>query len=197
MAGSGLHVHVSLLDERGGNVFACEQPNENPRLLQAIAGTLATLADGVAICAPGPNSYRRFRPEAYVPMQASWSINNRSAAIRIPVSDAANRRVEHRLAGADSNPYLVMAWVLAGIHHGMSNQLVAPPALIGNAYAQVGETLPAQWDTAIERFSASRVAKEYLGEGFTNLFATVKRGELADFSSYVTPLEMQWYLGPL
>jgi glutamine synthetase len=130
-------------------------------------------------------------------MQASWSINNRGAAIRIPVSDAANRRIEHRLAGADANPYLVMAWVLAGIHFGLAQRLTPPPALAGNAYEQGGTPLPTQWDTAIERFASSTFAAEYFGSAFTNLYATVKRGELADFTSYITPLEMQWYLGPL
>jgi glutamine synthetase len=197
MAGSGLHIHVSILDRSDANVFACDDPTTNTTLLHAIAGTLTTLPAGVAICAPGPNSYRRFRPEAYVPMQASWSINNRSAAIRIPVSDAANRRIEHRLAGADANPYLVMAWVLAGIHQGISQKLAPPPALTGNAYTQGGEPLPTQWDTAIECFAASSMAREYLGAPFTNLYATVKRGEMADFTSYITPIEMQWYLGPL
>jgi glutamine synthetase len=197
MAGSGLHIHVSALNAAGVNVFACDEPTQNPALRYAIAGTLTTLPAGVALCAPGPNSYRRFRPEAYVPMQASWSINNRGAAIRIPVSDAANRRIEHRLAGADANPYLVMAWVLAGIHYGLTQKLEPPPALTGNAYTQPGETLPSQWDSAIERFATSPLALEYFGPRFTHLYTIVKRGELAEFSSYITPIEMQWYLGPL
>jgi glutamine synthetase len=197
MAGSGLHIHVSLLDADGRNDFAAAQPTDSAALRHAVAGSLATLADGLAICAPGPNSYRRFRPEAYVPTHASWSINNRGSAVRIPASDAANRRIEHRLAGADANPYLVMAWVLAGIHAGLARKLEPPPVVSGNAYKQPGEALPTQWDTAIERFARSDTAREYLGESFTNLYATVKRGELADFSSYVSPLEIAWYLGPL
>jgi len=93
MAGSGLHVHVSLLNHAGRNVFASDQPTECLQLRHAIAGVLTTLADGTAICAPGPNSFRRFRPEAYVPLHAAWSINNRGTAIRIPASDASNRRL--------------------------------------------------------------------------------------------------------
>ena len=65
-------------------------PQESPPLRHAIAGTLASLGDGMAICAPGPNSYRRFRPEAYVPMHPTWSINNRGSAVRVPASDPAN-----------------------------------------------------------------------------------------------------------
>ena len=198
MAGSGLHVHVSMNDHAGRNIFACDQPAESAALRHAIAGTLATLAEGTAICAPGPNSYRRFRPEAYVPLHAAWSINNRGTAIRIPASDASNRRLEHRLAGADANPYLLVAWVLAGIHHGIIERLEPPPALSGNAYeVSHGEALPSQWATAIEQLAASKLARAYLGERFTSLYCTVKRAELAEFSSYITPLEIDWYMGPL
>ena len=81
------------------------------------------MADGMAIFAPNANSYRRFQRESYVPMQPSWGVNNRGVAVRIPHSDAANRRLEHRVAGADANPYLVMAYVLAGMLHGLEQQL--------------------------------------------------------------------------
>jgi glutamine synthetase len=151
----------------------------------------------MAICAPGPNSYRRFRPEAYVPMTPSWSVNNRGSAIRIPVSDARNRRIEHRLAGADANPYLVVAWMLAGMHHGLAAGREPPPPVVGNAYRADGEALPTHWATAIERFAASDFAREYLGKPFAELYATVKQGELDDFDTYVTPLEIEWYMGAL
>jgi glutamine synthetase len=197
MAGSGLHVHVSLLDAAGDNIFAAPDAHASPRLRQAIAGTLATLADGMAICAPGPNSFRRFRTEAYVPVHADWSINNRGSAIRVPAADAANLRLEHRLAGADANPYLVVAWVLAGIHHGLTGRLEPPPPTTGNAYDQPGEPLPIYWSEAIERFARSEFAARCFGERFVHLYATVKRGELQEFSSHVTPLEIARYLGPM
>ena len=142
MAGSGLHVHASLLDAAGRNLFEGEAEAPTAELRHAVAGLLATLGEGMAICAPGPNSYRRFRPEAYVPMTAAWSVNNRGAAIRIPVSDARNRRIEHRLAGADANPYLVVAWMLAGMLQGLASGAEPPPALTGNAYRSGGGPLP-------------------------------------------------------
>jgi glutamine synthetase len=201
MAGSGLHVHVSLLDRSGRNVFAAAEPTGSAPLRHAVAGLLETLAEGMLICAPGPNSYRRLRPEAYVPVTASWSVNNRGSAIRIPVSDTVNRRIEHRLAGADANPYLVVAWVLAGIHRGLARGAEPPPPVAGNAYRQAeataGEVLPRHWATAIPLFAASTLAAEYFGRPFTNLFATVKQAELDDFSSYITPLEIEWYLGAI
>jgi glutamine synthetase len=197
MAGSGLHVHVSLLDASGRNIFAAEDPLASGPLRHAIAGTLATLADGMALCAPGPNSFRRFRSEAYVPLHSTWSINNRGSAIRVPASDSANLRIEHRLAGADANPYLVVAWVLAGIHHGLALELEPPPVTTGNVYEQPGDPLPIHWSEAISRFARSEFAARSFGEKFVNLYATVKRDELQEFASHITPLEIARYMGPL
>jgi glutamine synthetase len=196
-AGSGLHIHVSLLDGAGRNLFAAPTPLESKPLRQAIAGTLATLAEGMALCAPGPNSFRRFRSEAYVPLHPTWSINNRGSAIRVPASDPDNLRIEHRLAGADANPYLVTAWVLAGVLHGIERALEPPAVLTGNAYVQDGEPLPTHWPLAIERFERSAFARAALGDAFVNLYSTVKRAEMEDFQSNITPLEIARYLGPL
>lgn len=196
-AGSGLHIHVSLLDGAGRNVFAAPTPLESQPLRHAIAGTLTTLADGMALCAPGPNSFRRFRSEAYVPLHPTWSINNRGSAIRVPASDPDNLRIEHRLAGADANPYLVTAWVLAGVLHGIERALEPPAVLTGNAYMQDGEPLPTHWALAIERFQRSEFARAALGDAFVNLYSTVKRAEMEDFHSHITPLEIARYLGPL
>jgi glutamine synthetase len=186
-----------LLDGAGANLFAAANPLDSQPLRNVIAGTLATLADGMALCAPGPNSYRRFRSEAYVPMHATWSINNRGSAIRIPASDADNLRIEHRLAGADANPYLVLAWVLAGMLHGLEHRLEPPAVLTGNAYLQEGEPLPTSWPQAIEKFSASEFARAALGPRFVGLYTAVKRAEMEEFNSFVTPLEIARYLGPL
>jgi glutamine synthetase len=205
MAGSGLHVHASVLDAAGHNIFECDEPAQCADLRHAVAGVVDSLADGVAICAPGPNSYRRFRPDAYVPLQAQWSVNNRGAAVRIPVGDAANRRIEHRLAGADANPYLVVAWLLAGIHAGLARGAEPPAPLAGNAYARPARddadggsrALPLHWPLALERFAASGFAGEYLGKPFRDLYATVKRSELDEFAGHVTPLEIERFLGPI
>jgi glutamine synthetase len=197
MAGSGLHIHVSLLDAAGKNLFAAPAPLDSTPLRQVIAGTLTTLAEGMALCAPGPNSYRRFRPEAYVPLHPTWSINNRGSAIRVPASDPANMRIEHRLAGADANPYLVTAWVLAGMLHGLEKRLEPPAVLTGNAYVQDGDPLPTNGPAAIEKFAASEFAKATFGDKFVSLFTAVKRAEFEEFNLQVTPLEIARYLGPL
>ncbi|MBX3702576.1 MAG: glutamine synthetase [Steroidobacteraceae bacterium] len=199
MAGSGMHLHVSVLDGSGQNVFASADPLGNELLKQAAAGLLATMAEGMAVFAPNANSYRRFKPEAYVPMHATWGHNNRGVAVRVPVSGPDDRRLEHRVAGADANPYLVAAVVLAGMLHGIEKKLAAPAALAGNAYTQrlAAPRLPTDWPTALARFGGSAALREWLGDRFVRLYEQTRRGEMQDFQSRLTALDYAWYLEPV
>ncbi|MBL4615292.1 MAG: glutamine synthetase, partial [Magnetovibrio sp.] len=137
LAGNGLHVHVSVLDEKGTNIFAVGDDGVlgNAVLRHAVGGMQATLAQSMAIFAPNVNSYRRFQPNIYVPVSPSWGANNRSLAFRVPSGDADSRRIEHRVAGADANPYLSLATVLAGLHHGIKNKLEPGAPGTGNTGA--------------------------------------------------------------
>jgi glutamine synthetase len=134
-----------------------------------------------------------------VPLTADWSINNRGAALRVPVSDAANRRLEHRPAGAEANPYLVVSYILGGILHGVLRQRAPPAPLQGNAYGkgQHGEVLPRYWPTALDRFERSAFAQELLGAQLHRLYALVKRHELDEFNTHVTAQECATYLPAL
>ncbi len=193
-AGSGAHLHVSLVDANGHNVFAAEDPAGSPALRHAIGGLAATINDSMAVCAPTANSYRRFQPEAYVPLSPSWSVNNRGVAFRVPHGPPASRRVEHRVAGAEANPYLLAAMVLAGMHLGMTRKLDPGPVLAGNAYRDATPAIPLTWAEALTAFEHSAFVCEYLGERFMRLYTQTRRGEMQDFSSYVSPLEFSWYL---
>lgn len=199
MAGSGMHMHVSVEDESGQNVFASVDELGNDLLKQAAAGLIATMADGMAIFAPNANSYRRLRPEAYVPTHATWGYNNRGVAVRVPVSGPEDRRLEHRVAGADANPYLLSAAVLAGMLYGIEKKLAAPAALIGNAYTQrsTAPRLPTDWPTALACFGASSVLREFLGDRFSRLYEVTRRGEMQDFAARLSPLDFAWYLEPV
>jgi len=201
MAGSGLHVHVSVNDSAGRNVFAAEDPLGSPLMQLAAAGLLGTMADGMAVFAPLANCWRRFRPEAYVPLTADWSINNRGAALRVPVSDAANRRLEHRVAGAEANPYLVVSWILSSLLRGIDTGLAPRAPLTGNAYhagsAHLGEPLPRYWSSALDRFERSEFARSLMGERLHRLYSMVKRRELDDFNAVVTTQEFELYLPAL
>jgi glutamine synthetase len=200
MAGSGLHIHMSLNDSTGRNVFASDDPLGTPAMQHAAAGLLSTMADGMAIFAPLANAWRRFQPEAYVPLTADWSINNRGAALRVPVSDAANRRLEHRVAGAEANPFLVMSWLLGGVLQGLQRAEGPRAPLTGNAYhaaGELGEALPRYWPTALDRFEASTFARELLGPELHRIYSLVKRRELDDFNAQVTAHEFAVYLPAL
>jgi len=193
-AGSGTHLHVSLLDRDGRNIFAADDPQGSPALRQVIGGLAATINDTMAVCAPTANSYRRFQPEAYVPLNPSWAVNNRGVAFRVPAGPPASRRVEHRVAGADANPYLLAAMVLGGMLHGLERELDPGPALAGNAYRDNTPSIPLSWPEALAAFERSEFARDCLGERFARLYAQTRRGEMQDFGSYVSPLEYSWYL---
>jgi glutamine synthetase len=192
--GSGTHIHVSLLQSDGTNAFASETLEPNTLLRHAIGGLSSTMADSMLAFAPTANSYRRFRPESYVPLRPTWGLNNRGVALRIPADTPENRRIEHRVAGADVNPYLLAAIVLSGMHRGITNRIEPGEPVVGNAYRDGGPVLPLNWHEAALRFERSVFIKESLGAGFQKLFATTRRAELQVFDSHVTPLEYDWYL---
>jgi len=198
-AGSGLHVHVSLLDKDGRNVF--DGPRDkalgrgiSPVMRQAIAGLVGTMAEAMAIFAPNANSYRRLRPETYAPVTGNWGGDNRSLAIRIPGSEPPATRIEHRVAGADANPYLVTAAVLAGIHHGIASKLKAPAPVLGDGYAERGVPLPLKWDGALEAFKSGDVLRRALGAAYCDCFHTARSYECERHHSQIPPLDYQWYL---
>ncbi|MFY0990867.1 glutamine synthetase family protein [Halomonas sp. C05BenzN] len=195
-AGNGTHVHISLLDESGTNVFAAEDgaPLGTPRLQQAIAGLLALMPASMAICAPNLNAFRRFQPGLYVPMAPTWGYDNRSVALRIPSGPNVARRIEHRVAGADANPYLLLAALLAGITHGLEQRLSPPPAVTGNAYEQFEPSLTNSWHQALELLEADAVLGEALGGDFLRVFVANRRAERAQAMQAVSRLEYDWYL---
>ena len=196
-AGNGFHVHVSFNDADGNNLCADEDPEGSTMLRQAIAGMKALLGEGMAILAPNANSYRRFKANSYAPVAATWGVNNRTVSLRIPAGPAPTRHVEHRVAGADGNPYLVMAVLLASAHHGLTQKLDPGPAVVGDGYAAAAKEksrLPSQWFAAVDLFDQSTVLRDYLGDRFVDMFVSVKRTEQARFFEVVTSLDFDWYL---
>lgn len=196
-AGSGLHLHVSVNDAEGRNIFAGEDPEGAPPLRHAVGGLKASLADGMAIFAPNANSYRRFRANSYAPVAPTWGVNNRTVSLRVPAGPAGGRHIEHRVAGADANPYLALAALLAGVHHGLSRKIDPGPPVQGDGYAAAAKSnlrLPANWFAALDAFEASSVMRDYLGARFAKMFAQVKRTEQDRFFAEVQPLDYDWYL---
>ncbi|NBB82126.1 MAG: glutamine synthetase [Alphaproteobacteria bacterium] len=194
MAGNGLHVHLSLLDDAGRNVFSDAAPEGSAVLRHAIGGLAATMAEGMALFAQNQNAYRRFQAHSYAPHAPTWGVNNRSAALRIPAGKPEDRRVEHRVAGADSNPYLVMAAVLAGAHHGIRNRLDPGAPITGNAYESVQPVLTSSWLLALDLLDESETFAALFGRDFLEVYLALKRAERERFFATITPLEYDWYL---
>ncbi|NNG04819.1 MAG: glutamine synthetase [Inquilinus sp.] len=194
LAGNGLHVHLSLLDRNGDNVFAAEDSAGTPALRHAIGGLAATMAEGMALFAQNVNAFRRFQPNSYAPHAPTWAINNRSCALRVPASGSADRRVEHRVAGADSNIYLVLAAVLAGAHYGLDRKIDPGPPTSGNAYELEKAVLTSSWYDALEQLSRSTMFADYFGPEYLDVYLALKRAERDQFLAAITPLEYEWYL---
>ncbi|PWR23470.1 glutamine synthetase family protein [Zavarzinia compransoris] len=192
--GSGLHLHLSMNDAAGRNAFASEDPTGPEIMRHAIAGLIATMPEATAIFAPGANSYRRFRLGSYAPIAPCWGVNNRSVSVRVPIGPASSRHVEHRVCGADANPYLALAAVLAGVHHGMTEQLTPPAIVEKDGYAETAERLPTQWADAIAIFERSTLMRDYLGARYAEVFTAIKKAELDRFYAQVSALDYVWYL---
>lgn len=192
-AGSGLHIHASVLDKDGNNIFASTPDAPADTLRHAIGGLQRSARDCLLLFAPHANSYRRFVLNAFVPLNDCWGYNNRTVAMRVPHSDTKNTRVEHRIAGADANVYLVTAAVLAGMLHGLENKHDPGPPIIGNAYEQTENRTPF-WRDAINDFMASDFIADQFGERFRHYFGQQKLKEMHNFYTQVTTLEYEWYL---
>ncbi len=197
--GSGLHIHISIINEKEENIFSCPSgappPNTSQNLKFAIGGLQACMAESMAIFAPNANSYRRFVPGAYAPVNAAWGHNHRDVSLRIPLSDNANTRIEHRSAGADANPYLVMASVLSGILHGLKNKLL-PDEMIhaGEYFEATSSELPCTWESALIALENNEILQNYYPKKYLEYFLTVKRSEYNRFQREISDRDYAWYL---
>jgi glutamine synthetase len=191
-AGSGLHIHVSLVDEAGRNRFGAD--GGDALLRAAIAGMQALHAESMAVFAPSFSAYRRYRAGAFVALGSTWGEDNRSVAFRIPRSAAQARRIEHRVAAADSSPHLVLAAILAAVHHGVSRRLDPGPPVLGNADRHADAALPRDIFSALHDFERGTLLASYLPETFPSLFAELKRGEAEALFADVQPAEHDFYL---
>lgn len=195
-AGCGMHVHISLLDAEGRNVFAGTSADGDfsDTLRYAIGGMAAAMQESMAVFAPNANSYRRYTRNSYVPSTPNWGPNHRDLALRIPLSSKENTRVEHRVAGADCNPYLVLAAVLAGLHHGIVNKI--DPGVMVQPGEEIDDkvTLPVRWELALDAFDAGSILPQYFGQEYHRVFGSCRREECDRFRAEISNRDYEWYL---
>lgn len=196
-AGSGMHLHVSMQDVAGTNIFA-EQAEGTfaAPLLHAIGGLRSTMAESMLVFAPHANSWRRFANQSYAPISTNWGTNNRSVALRVPAGSVQARRIEHRPSGVDANPYLVAATVLAGIRKGLAERIDPGPETTGNGYDNPAEDdrMPRDWATAIRAAQDSDFLKEALGVDMHRTFTSVKAAEYARVARTISNVDFDLYL---
>ena len=161
VAGNGLHIHLSLYDKNDQNIFSDVTSSSIPavsnQLIHAIGGLSELMGESMAVFAPNANSYRRLIPGNFAPLTPNWGYNHRDVALRIPVSDSNNMRIEHRVAGADANPYLVLSVIIAGVHHGITQQINSSEMILEGAEIEEKITLPRFWPDALNEFSTSAI----------------------------------------
>jgi glutamine synthetase len=193
-AGTGLHIHMSLLDEKGRNVFDNGTPEGSDTLRHVIAGLQTLMPESMALFAPNRNSYRRFQPDMFAPVNRRWGVNNRSTGLRVPVGPGEARRIEHRVAGADANPYFALAGVLAGALHGLATKRDPGPAATANVSREPDMALPFSIDDALNRLEAAPGLTAYLGEETVTLYRETKRIEVQRVRRIIPAHEYDWYL---
>lgn len=193
-AGNGLHVHMSMIGRNGANAFSDGTDKGSQALMHAIAGLIAAAPEAMIFLAPHLNSYRRFQEGSHAPTRLAWGYENRTAAIRIPNDSDANRRFEFRIAGADANPYLLMASLLAAVLHGVENRLLPPPETKGDAYGSDAPRVPTSWRDALDAFTSGGIIAPMVGPLFTQVYTAVKRQEMKTMNARVTDVEYDAYL---
>ena len=177
-AGNGLHTHFSVIDSDGTNIFDERQNGGADLLGHAISGCLSAMPGSTLVFAPHASSYDRFVPGAHAPTAAAWAHENRTAALRVPSGGPAARRIEHRVAGGDINPYLLIAAILGAALNGLEDHEAPPPPITGNAYAQNLPQLPQTWDAAIAAFAEAPEIRRIFTPGLIDNMLATKRQEL-------------------
>lgn len=189
-AGSALHVHQSIVDRDGNNIFSDRSGGPSEKFYAYLAGLQTYIPEALLVFAPYPNSYRRFLSYWASPVNLEWAFDNRTVGLRVPDADPQNRRIENRLAGSDVNPYLALAATLACGYLGMEEGLKPRQPIEGSAY-DLPYALHRGLFASLEAFETSNAMRRTLGESFVKLYSKLKHDEYTEFEEIVTPWERQ------
>ena len=194
-SGSGLHTHFSVLDREGENVFDSGGPKGTPMMRHAVAGCLAAMHDSTLLFAPHANSYDRLVPGAHAPTTICWGYENRTAAIRIPAGAPSARRIEHRVAGGDVNPYLMLAVILGAALIGIEDGIDPAAPITGNAYTLDGlPEIETTWSGAIDAFERSALMPRIFSPDMIRNLVMTKRQELHYLAELSAEEQVELYL---
>jgi len=193
--GSSMHLHQSVVDAAGRNIFSNEDGSESAAFGAFIAGLQAYVPDMMLIFAPYVNSYRRYVAGSQAPVNLEWGYDNRTSGLRIPVSGPAARRVENRIAGADANPYLAMAASLAAGLAGMDEHLTPTEARpISVNCSDLGHALPRSFMQAHAQMAGSASTRRLLGDAFVTGFCAAKGVEYDSYLHEISAWERRFLL---
>ncbi|HPQ96217.1 MAG: glutamine synthetase [Thiothrix sp.] len=192
--GSAMHIHQSVVDSRTGeNLFSDRHGEPTELFYHFIGGMQKYLVPATCIMAPYVNSFRRLVPNDSAPINLEWSIDNRSAGLRVPNSIPAARRVENRIGGMDTNPYLAIAANLATGYLGMMEKCMPSREFKGNAYdASYG--LPRGLMEAMVAFDECDTLQDLLGRQFSEIYKALKTHEFDEFMQVISPWEREHLL---
>jgi len=192
--GSAMHIHQSVVDaDTGQNLFADAEGRDTPLFLAHIAGLQRYLRAAMPLVAPNVNSYRRLQRHHDAPINLYWGHENRTVGLRVPSSEAEDRRLENRIPGADANPYLAFAASLVGGYLGMVDGLTPTAPTRGNAYVRPFG-LPRYLPDALAALGRERRLRSVLGEDFVRTVVAVKRAEHDAYQSVISSWEREHLL---
>ncbi len=191
--GSAMHVHHSIIDAKGRNLFTGPQGGETDAFFNFIGGLQEHMPSVIAMIAPYVNSSRRYVRDHAAPINLEWGRDNRTTGIRVPISPPQARRVENRLAGMDCNPYLCIAASLACGYLGMKNEIWPDKRFRGDAY-EAADEIPQGLYAALDLFDGAKELHEVLGPEFVRVYSIVKRAEYNEFLQVISPWERQHLL---
>ncbi|MFT5447982.1 MAG: glutamine synthetase [Gammaproteobacteria bacterium] len=191
--GSAMHLHQSVIDADGNNIFANPDGSYTKLFLSHIAGLQQYLPSAMSLLAPNVNSYRRITRDRGAPINVQWGYDNRTAGLRVPDDVRDSMRVENRVAGADANPYLAIAASLACGYLGMTKELEPSAPIDGDAY-DMPFALPRSLEQSLGLLLECTELREMLGENFVLAFHSVKEQEFEAFLKVISSWEREFLL---
>ena len=192
--GSSMHIHQNIISSKSGlNLFSDKDGNNSKEFFYYIGGLQTYLPDAMLLFAPYVNSYRRFVIDASAPINTHWGIENRTVAFRVPTSQNEAKRIENRIPGADTNPYLAIAASLACGLLGIKEKIDPEKPIAGDAFER-RHNIPKYLPDALKRLKVSNELSETLGKEFITLFTEIKQTEHDAYQNVISAWEREHLL---